>query len=501
MKSSNQAIYATALGEAAGALDGSPTDAGAGAAAAGRAGAIALDGARISARLDRLPATRTIWQLVMLLSFGMFFELYDLMYSGYIAPGLVHSGLLTATTRGLFGTSGVASFIAALFAGLFIGTAACGFLADRFGRRAIFTWSLLWYTAANVVMAFQHTALGLNCWRFIAGIGIGVEIVTIGTYISELVPKHIRGRASACSQAVGFCAVPIVAFLSYLLVPQRVFGFDGWRVVVLIGAIGAIVVWWIRRGLPESPRWLAQKGRLEEADAVMTRLEARVAREYQRQCGLPLPEPALPEPVRARAAFRDLLVPPYRKRTLMLVIFHVFQTMGYYGFANWIPTLLIKQGVTVTTSLMYASIIAIAAPLGPLLGLLIADRFERKSVIICMAAVNVVCGLAFSQARETVLLVSLGVCLVLAGNIISYTYHAYQAELFPTGIRARAVGFVYSWSRISAMFSAFVIAACLGRFGVNGVFVFISGAMAIVMVAIGTLGPKTRDVALEDISK
>jgi putative MFS transporter len=384
-----------------------------------------------------------------------------------------------------------------LFAGLFIGTAACGFLADRFGRRAIFTWSLLWYTAANIIMAFQDTALGLNLWRFIAGIGIGVEIVTIGTYISELVPKHVRGRASACSQAVGFCAVPIVAFMSYLLVPHRYFGLDGWRLVVLTGVVGAIVVWWIRLRLPESPRWLAQKGRIAEADAVMKRLEARVEREY----GRPLPQPASPEPVRARAAFRDLLAPPYRRRTLMLIIFHVFQTMGYYGFANWIPTLLIKQGITVTTSLMYASIIALAAPLGPLLGLLIADRFERKTVIIFMAGVNVVCGLAFSQARETVLLVSLGVCLVLAGNIISYSYHAYQAELFPTSIRARAVGFVYSWSRISAVFSAFVIAGCLSRFGVNGVFVFISGAMAVVMIAIGTLGPKTRDVALEDISR
>ncbi len=429
MKSSNQTVYATALGDA-GAL-GVP--AGAGASAGSRAEDIALGGARISARLDRLPATRSVWKLVMLLSLGLFFELYDLMFSGYIAPGLVKSGILTATTHGLFGTSGVASFIAALFAGLFIGTAACGFLADRFGRRAIFTWSLLWYTAANIIMAFQDTALGLNVWRFIAGIGIGVEIVTIGTYISELVPKHVRGRASACSQAVGFCAVPIVAFLSYLLVPHQYFGLDGWRLVVLTGVVGAVVVWWIRLGLPESPRWLAQKGRIDEADAIMTRLEARVEREY----GRALPAPAVPEPVRARAAFRDLLAPPYRKRTLMLIIFHVFQTMGYYGFANWIPTLLIKQGITVTTSLMYASIIAVAAPLGPLLGLLIADRFERKTVIICMAAVNVVCGLLFSQARETVLLVSLGVCLVLAGNIISYSYHAYQAELFPTSIRAR----------------------------------------------------------------
>jgi MFS transporter, putative metabolite:H+ symporter len=128
--------------------------------------------------------------------------------------------------------------------------------------------------------------------------------------------------------------------------------------------------------------------------------------------------------------------------------------VGYCGFANWIPTLLIRQGITVTTSLMYASVIAIAAPLGPLLGLL----------------------------------------------IISYSYHAYQAELLPTSIRARAVGFVYSWSRMSAVFSAFAIAACLKHFGVNGVFVFISGAMIIVIAAIGLFGPRTRNVALEDIS-
>ena len=456
----------------------------------------AIDGGAISARLDRLPATRVIWKLVLLLSLGFFFELYDLLFTGYIAPGLVRSGILTPTTSGLFGTSGVASFIAALFSGLFVGTAACGFLADRFGRRAIFTWSMLWYVAANTVMAFQDTAGALNFWRFVSGLGIGVELVTIGTYMSELAPKHLRGRAFAVCQAVGFSAVPVVAFCSYLLVPRAPFGLDGWRWVALLGGVSALFVWYFRRNLPESPRWLASKGRMDEANAVLTRLEESVARQH----GQPLPPPGAPDPVPRKAGFADMWKPPYRRRTAMLIVFHIFQTVGFYGFANWVPTLLVKQGITVTSSLLYTTVIGLAAPLGPLLGYWIADRFERKHVIVGMAALNIVSGLLFSQASSATVIVVLGVLLTLAGNIISFTYHTYQQELYPTAIRARAVGFVYSWSRLSAVFSSFVIAFTLKEFGVTGVFVFIAGAMTLVMLAIGLMGPRTLGKSLESIS-
>src|ERR1700674_3756328 len=134
-----------------------------------------IDTGLIGPRLDRLPATRTIWTRVVLLSLGGFFEYYDLFFTGYIAPGLVRSHILSPTTRGLFGATGIASFAASMFLGLFIGTAIFSFVADRFGRRTIFTWSLLWYTAASVVMAFQRDVFGLNLWRFIAGIGVGGE--------------------------------------------------------------------------------------------------------------------------------------------------------------------------------------------------------------------------------------------------------------------------------------------------------------------------------------
>jgi MFS transporter, putative metabolite:H+ symporter len=453
----------------------------------------------ISARLDRIPSTWTIWKLVVLLSLGFFFELYDLLYSGYIAPGLVKSGMLTTTTAGLFGMGGVAAFIASLFAGLFLGTIGCGFLADRFGRRAIFTYSLLFYTAANLIMAFQITAIGLNFWRFMAGLGVGVELVTIGTYISELVPKHIRGRAFACEQAVGFMAVPVVAFLSYLLVPKKPFGLDGWRWVVILGAHGALFVWFIRRALPESPRWLAEKGRFTEADRVLSKLEKSVAREL----GRPLPVPAAThlQPAATGQTFFDLWKAPYGKRASMMIIFNVCQTVGFYGFANWVPTLLVKQGITLTTSLLYSSIIAISAPIGPLIGLLIADKFERKNVIVATAAAVVVCGLTFSQVSGGLLLIAMGVGLTLASNIMSYSFHAYQTELFPTSIRSSAVGFVYSWSRFSAIFTSFVIAGVLKNFGTTGVFVFIAAAMLMVMAVIGLMGPRTRNLTLEEISR
>jgi MFS transporter, putative metabolite:H+ symporter len=459
--------------------------------------------AQLAARLDRLPMARHIWYLVTLISLGGCFELYDLFLTAYIAPGLNRAGYFTPESLGAFNAlgpyhvAGIGTFVFALFAGLFVGAICLGHVADQYGRRTVFTFSLVWYSITTAIMAFQSSGFAVDLWRFIAGIGIGVELVTIDTYVAELVPLTHRGRAFAYSQFFQFLAVPIIAFIAYLLVPNAPFGFDGWRWVVLIGSAGAVVIWFIRLGLPESPRWLARHGRLAEAEAITATIEANVAAEIG---PLPAPGPAVAQDEGA-GSFAEMWQPPYDRRAIILSVFNFFQTFGYYGFAAWVPTLLIAKGITITTSLLYSFVIAIANPIGPLFGTLIADKMERKWQV-CGGAVGIgVFGMLFANATDAVMLIALGVLVTLCNNWMSYSFHSYQAELFPTRIRSRAVGFVYSWSRLSAALSGLAVAYLLNLGGVNAVFSFIAFAMLIVVVSIGGFGPRTTGLALEAISR
>ncbi|WGR98452.1 MFS transporter [Bradyrhizobium sp. ISRA443] len=454
--------------------------------------------ADILARLDRLPGTRHVWMMVTLLSLGGMFELYDLFMTAYVVPGLLKAGMLKDVSVSIF--AGPALFVAATFTGLFIGTCAFGYAADKYGRRTVFTYSMLWYSAATFVMAFQNTGLGVSLWRLIAGIGIGVELVTIDTYVSELVPKSMRGRAFAFNQGVMFSVVPIVAFVAYMLVPISPFGVDGWRWVVLIGSTGALVVWFIRRSVPESPRWLINQGRLDEADAVTTGIEAKV-RSDLKGAALATPGSHAVEKVERQGRLAEIFAPSYRSRTFMLMIFQFFQTFGFYGFAAWVPTLIAQQtGINVGKSLLYSFIIAIANPFGPMLAMSFADKFERKWQLVAAACCIGIFGMLFSYQSTMPLLILFGVLITLSNNILSYSFHNYQAELFPARIRARAVGFTYSLSRLSAIFASFIIGFFLQTAGTKGVFGLIAGAMLIVVVAIAGWGPRTLDRELEEIS-
>ena len=465
--------------------------------------------AEIAARLERIGPSRTIWTIIVLISLGGVFEFYDLFFTAYVAPGMVGSGLFTPESLGFFGSlqplrvSGFGTFVFSTFAGLWVGLVAFGQSADRFGRKAVFTWSLMWYVAATAVMAFQHSGQWINVWRFIAGVGFGVQLVTVDTYIAELTPSALRGRAFCVNQCIGFGIVPVVALLGWLLVPRAPLGFEGWRWVVLFGTVGAVAVWLLRSGIPESPRWLAARGRLREAEQILDDIERRVAVERNGVVP-PRPPAALLEQPGAHPArparLADIFAPAYRGRTLMLSVFNAAQVIGFYGFNAWLPTLLAARGINVTKGLEYAFLIALAQPFGPLIGTLFADRVERKTQIIAGLAGMGIAMAAFAAATSPIALISLGILFTLAANVMSYAYHGYQAELFPTPIRARAVGFVYSWSRLAAAFAGLIVGALLADGGVRAVATFIGGSMAAGVVVIAVLGPLTRGVALEQLN-
>ncbi len=258
------------------------------------------------------------------------------------------------------------------------------------------------------------------------------------------------------------------------------------------------MVWWIRRSLPESPRWLAQHGRIAEAERIVDDFERHVRAETG--ADLPPPQLVAGEAEHKPGAWMEMWSPVYRGRTIMLVIFNLFQTIGYYGFSSWVAALLVSQGIEVTKSLGYTFIIAVAAPIGPLVGVYFADRFERKWQIAWAAIGIAGFGLLFAQQTTAPGVIVCGLLITLSANWLSFSFHAYQAELYPTRIRAQAVGFVYSWSRFSAIFSGFLIAFFLGRYGTIGVFAFIAGAMVVVFVVIGFFGPPVTKRRLEAIA-
>jgi MFS transporter, putative metabolite:H+ symporter len=184
----------------------------------------------------------------------------------------------------------------------------------------------------------------------------------------------------------------------------------------------------------------------------------------------------------------------------MLCVFNAAQVIGFYGFNSWVPTLLIARGIHVTRGLEYAFIIALAQPVGPLIGSLFADSIERKFQIMAALACMAVSMGIFAVAESVPLLISMGIAFTLSANVMSYAYHGYQAELYPTRIRSRAIGFVYSWSRLAAAFSGLIVGSLLATGGVPAVAVFIGGALIVGFTLIGVLGPATRGFALEELN-
>jgi putative MFS transporter len=441
----------------------------------------------IAARLNRLPLTRTHRVATVIAGIGSFFDLFDIFLAGVLGTVLTQEFHLSRLA--------LPAIIGSSFVGMFFGATLLGRFADRYGRRTAFLLNLGIYSAFTLLGAFSVNAPMLIATRFLAGVGIGAELPLVDTYLSELLPAKYRGRYTAWAYTLGFMGVPAAGFLGRLLVPQAPFGISGWRWMFVAGSLGAAIVWAVRAKLPESPRWLESAGRTLEAEAIAGRME----REAEAIGPLVPPNPD-ERASSGRADFAVIFGDVYRGRTIMLCVFHVFQTFGYYGFGTLVPTVLAAKGYSIVTSLTFTSLTFIGYPVGSALSLPVVERVDRRWLIVASASLMSVFGLALGYASSATVIVAMGFLYTVASNVFSNALHIFQVEIFPTFARATAAGTAYGLSRLSSGVMPFILLPVLEQWGPTAMFAVIAGALLICIVDIAMFAPSTTGRSLEQVN-
>jgi putative MFS transporter len=437
-------------------------------------------------RLDRLPISRFHKITLVAVSFAYFFEFADINTFAVTAPRLLKLWGVTVNQ--------IAYVTSTSFVGMFLGSIVAGALADRVGRKKALAATTVFFGLFSLVSVFSWDVVSLGVFRFLTSAGLAAMTVVAVIYLSELFPAANRGKYQAYAIAIGICGTPATSFIASALVPATAWT---WRLVYLWGALGLVFVFFLRH-LVESPRWLENRGEPERADEVLRGIEARV----EAECG-PLPAPAAatgPPPSVAddgEPRWRLLLRRRALLPTLLLCVLWVTQTIGFFGYSSWAPTLLAKQGFSIENSIFYVALSTIGAPLGCLLAAAVTDRLERKWCLAAFGAVIGVCGLLYGLTFDPVLIVVFGFLVNLVERGYTALAYAYSPELFDTRTRSLGTGISYGVGRLSNAAGPLIIAALYTGSGYQSVFVFIAGTWIVGALVVAAFGPRTRKRPLD----
>jgi MFS transporter, putative metabolite:H+ symporter len=394
----------------------------------------------------------------------MFFDGYDLYVAAPVLGAAVQTGFSTVAQNGWF--------LSLTFLGMTAGALLAGFLGDRYGRRFTYQFNLMIFGLASLAGAFAPNIETLIALRFVMGLGLGAEIVVGYGTMTEFVPPQVRGKWMAFMAFVVVSGLPATAFLAWLIVPAY-----GWRPMFVIAGAGALVVWYLRKNLPESPRWLEAKGRAQEAEALMAGIEREVAAGG----ALPPPVPAPPLPALDLAA---LMSPSLLPRMVVGSVVLITINALIFGFVTWLPIFFGQQGLTITKSLGYTLVIDLGSLAGCALGAFSADRVGRRPMIIGASLWTILFGAIYPFVAAPETLLAVGFLLFIGIYVLtSILYGVYTAELFPTEVRLRANGICNMFGRGATILTPLVVVALFKAYGVAGVLAFMI-ALLIVQIAV-----------------
>ena len=446
-------------------------------------------------RMERLPFGRFHWRLLLMGGLGYTFDAMDGAMIAFILPAVSALWKLTNQETGLLASSAMIGY---LFGAFLAGT-----VGDLIGRRSVMMYALAIYSLATLIASFAPSWQFLFAWRVVASFGTGAESAIIAPFLAEFVQRKYRGRFVGSLSGFFSFGFVFAALLGYFVVPRTA---EGWRLVQILTALPIVMLLWWRRLLPESPRWLLQRGRSDEARAEVEQIEAQLS-PTQRAALPPLDTVDVPaaSPPSGGTAWSNLAAlwsPSMARTTAMLWILWIAITFSYYGFFTWIPTLLVKQGMTITKSFGYSIVIYLAQIPGYYSAAFASEKLDRKWTIAVYLLLGGASAYFLSQARSDAAITLAGFWLSFFMNGTYAGIYAYTPELYPTSFRATGMGVASAFGRIGGLAAPIVIGNTFARIGFSGVFtittaVLLAGAMAVALLGIGTAGKSLEQIAEE----
>ena len=434
------------------------------------------------ARLDRLPISSFHRRVLALIGIGMFFDGFDVYVAATVLGATLQSGFSTIGQN--------AQFVSVTFLGMMLGSLLTGFLGDRYGRRFTYQANLAVFGFASIASAFVPSMKVLILLRGIMGLGLGAEMVVGFSTLTEFVPPRARGRWLGALSAMVVSSLPISGLIATAIIPRL-----GWRAMFVLGGLGALVVWYLRKALPESPRWLESVGRDEEANALLQAIE----REVSSQRG-PLPPPSKLTTTQKLSGLRSLFGPVLLPRVIVGAVTLIVANTLIYGFVLWLPTFFVREGRSIAASFGSSLVMSIGAPIGSAIGAFTSDSWGRKPTIVGASLLTIFVGSFYPFVKDPVVLVVVGFLLMIPIYIlVTLLFAIYVPELFPTEVRMRASGICNTFGRGATIITPFLVVALLKSHGIGGVLSFMIGLLIVQILLVLFLGIEPKNRRLEEI--
>lgn len=444
--------------------------------------------AKISARLERLPLTRQVFWARNIIGAATFFDGYTVIAIAYAMPVLVREWKLTPQEVGMILSFG--------YLGQLVGAVFFGWLAERIGRLRVLLFTILLFVAMDAACLFAWSAWSMIVFRFIQGIGTGGEVPVASAYINEYIGANRRGRFFLLYEVMFLVGLLGAGLIGYLLVPTY-----GWKAMFVVGLVPSMLMIPMRWFMSESPRWLAVKGRYEEADRIVSRLEASVV-----ASGRPLPSPA-PVAIAPNAGpqsnWRELFNGIYLKRTLTIWALWFCAYLVANGTITWLPTLYRQTfKLPLETSLAYGFLTSLGGVVAAVFCALLIDKVGRKGwymMAFAAAALPLTALTALGATSATQVLVLAGLAYAMV-QTVTFSLYLYSAELYPTRLRAIGTGLGSAWLRLGSAAGPIIVGWVIADFGIRYVFALFACVLLVGAAVTALFAIESKGRVLEELS-